>query len=208
MIGRCVALCLCLCGVAQTAQAQGATRDGATKITKTAPATKLTAAEKRMVEALSGLEAVPEAGTWARTPEAAAGLRHIAVDQTTPLFVRVRAVGALTQFPTEETWTLLTGMAAGGEAPMLRREALLTLARAFGLRAGTAAVCTQQLDDASPVVRRGAARALGLVGGAAERRSLQARRGVEKDAGVIEALDEALARIAAAAAPTGRSPTR
>ncbi|MBX3269563.1 MAG: HEAT repeat domain-containing protein [Sandaracinaceae bacterium] len=147
---------------------------------------------ERVRQMLSGIEHTPSDADWRRLGDGALPvLIELYQDTREPPYVRLRAVGATGAFPRAAVRTFLLAVArAPGQNDLLVREAVVTLARAFGPAA---------IDDLAPflahdevVVRDGAVRALGRIGTPAARAALRARQPHEPDGVVRERIDAAL----------------
>ncbi len=152
------------------------------------------AAQRRLAQALSGYESIPDASWWqARGPDTVATLRALYRDQQQPAFVRQRAVRAASFYSTDEAREFLLSVARQpGQRDLLIREALLGLARAFAERAGDA--IARFLDHERPLVRGAAAEALGAIKSDSWRPAIERRLRSERDATVRAALQRALAK--------------
>lgn len=144
-------------------------------------------------EMLSGYESVPSRDAWQRLgPETVGVLAQLYNDRSQPPFVRIRAVAAAGSFATPAARTFLRGvLRLRGQSDLIAREALLALATAFGGEA--MADVRPYVTDASPVLRAGAARALGRIRSNDALAVLQQRATVETDGDVREAIRLALA---------------
>jgi HEAT repeat protein len=147
---------------------------------------------ERVVQMLSGIEDVPTDEAWRRLGDGAIPvLVDLYADRSAPPYVRLRAVGAVGAFPRPATRTFLLAVAnAEGQSDLFVREAVNSLARAFGRNA--IRDLAPFLSHAEPVVREATARALGRIGGADAQRLLRARLGTERDAVVREAIELAV----------------
>ena len=147
---------------------------------------------ERVREMLSGIEDAPTDADWRRLGDGVLPvLIDLGDDTSQPPYVRLRAVGATGAFPRAAVRTFLLAVArVEGQSDLLVREAVVTLARAFG---GAA------IEDLAPflghdeaVVRDAAARSLGTIGGAAATRALRQRLRVERDDTVRRTIERAL----------------
>ena len=147
---------------------------------------------ERVREMLSGIEHTPSDADWRRVGDGALPvLIELSQDTREPPYVRLRAVGATGAFPRAAVRTFLLAVArAPGQSDLLVREAVVTLARAFGPAA---------VDDLAPflahdevVVRDAAVRALGRIGTPEALAARRARLPRERDPVVRERIDAAL----------------
>jgi HEAT repeat protein len=157
-----------------------------------ASATPPSKAEVRQL--LSGYEQTPGAATW-RTlgPEALSVLIALYDDPSEAPYVRLRAVHAAGFYPTPATRTFLLAVArAPGQSDLFVRQAVLGLARAFGVRAVRDIL--PFLEHTEPVVREGAAAGLGRIGSDDAREALRARLVVERSDSVRLTIERSLSR--------------
>lgn len=141
---------------------------------------------------LSGFEHTPDAQTWrALGREALPVLIDLYDDADAPPYVRLRAVHAVSFYPTPATRTFLLAVAAAPrQSDLFVRQAVLSLGRAFGARAVDD--LRPFLSHDEPVVRESAAAALGRVRTDAALSALRGRLSVETSAQVRETIERAL----------------
>jgi hypothetical protein len=156
----------------------------------TASATPPTKAD--LVQMLSGYEDTPGAEAWrALGAEALPVLIDLYDDAGEPPYVRLRAVHAVSFYPSPATRTFLLAVArAPRQGDLFVRQAVLSLVRAFGARSVPDAA--PFLLHREPVVREAAAAGLGRVHTTSARDALRARLPVETDRVVQEAIERAL----------------
>ncbi len=151
-------------------------------------------ARAQVRELLSGFEETPGAETWgALGPETLGVLVDLYADAREAPYVRLRAVHAAGFYPSPAARTFLLAVArAPGQSDLFVRQAVLTLARAFG----PAAVDDVRpfLASEHPVVREAAATGLGRIGTPEAREALRRRLVVEGAAPVRETIERALRR--------------
>ncbi|MCB9614445.1 MAG: HEAT repeat domain-containing protein [Sandaracinus sp.] len=137
---------------------------------------------------LSGVDTAPSDEAWRRLgPDTLAVLVALYDDQSTPFFVRMRAVSAAAHYPTPATRTFLEAVArAPGQRDLIVRRAVVALGRAFGADA---------LDSVRPYlahpeasVREGAVKTILAMGTPAAQAALRQRAAVETDPTVRAAL--------------------
>lgn len=147
---------------------------------------------ERVREMLSGIEDVPSDADWRRLGDGVLPvLIDLSDDTSQPPYVRLRAVGATGAFPRAAVRVFLLAVArVEGQSDLLVREALVTLARAFGSAAVGDLVPFLRHDEV--VVRDAAARSLGTIGGSAATRALHERLRVERDDTVRRTIERAL----------------
>ena len=150
--------------------------------------------EAHVRELLSGIESVPTDADWRRLGD---GALPVLIDlfnrPTEAPYVRLRALGATGAFPRPAVRTFLLAAArADNQSDLLIREAVVTLARAFG--AASVSDIAPFLSHREVVVRDATARALGRIGGARALRVLRSRLALERDAGVRSSIEGALRR--------------
>ena len=143
---------------------------------------------------LSGIEHVPTDADWRRLGD---GALPVLIDlfnsPAEPAFVRLRALGATGAFPRPAVRTFLLAAArVEHQHDLLVREAVVTLARAFG--AAAVRDLLPFLSHPEVVVRDATARSLGRIGGAQAIRALRARLALEHDEGVRSSIEGALRR--------------
>ncbi|MCA9606340.1 MAG: HEAT repeat domain-containing protein [Myxococcales bacterium] len=147
---------------------------------------------ERVREMLSGIEHTPSDADWQRLGDGVLPVLMELYQHTDEApYVRMRAVGAVGAFPRPAVRTFLLAVArAEGQNDLMVREAVVTLARAFGPDA---------VGDLRPflahdevVVREATARALGRVGTRDATAALRQRLSVERDVVVREAIEAAL----------------
>lgn len=147
---------------------------------------------ERVREMLSGIEHTPSDADWRRLGDGALPvLMELSQADGEAPYVRLRAVGATGAFPRPAVRSFLLAVArADGQSDLMVREAVVTLARAFGPAA---------VEDLGPflrhdevVVREAVARALGRIGTRDAAAALRQRLPVERDAVVREAIEAAL----------------
>lgn len=157
-----------------------------------ASATPPTKVELRQM--LSGYEHTPGAGEWrALGSEALPVLIDLYDDADVPPYVRLRAVHAVSFYPSPATRTFLLAVArAPRQSDLLVRQAVLSLVHAFGAR--SVADVAPFLAHAEPVVREAAAAGLGRMRTPAARDALRARLPLEADDTVRGAIERALER--------------
>ncbi len=145
-----------------------------------------------MRQLLSGIEDVPTDAQWRRLGDGSLPvLIELYNDSSEAPFVRLRAVGAVGAFPRAAVRTFLLAVArVDGQNDLFVREAVVTLARAFGTEA--ASDLLPFLDHDEPVVREATARALGGMRATRVSRALRARLRVERAAEVRSAIESAL----------------
>ena len=122
-------------------------------------------------------------------------LVHIADDARIRPTVRGRAVSALRLFASQRTQRFLEGLMYdrthdGPTGLMLRREAMLSLAHAFG--EGAVVALSNHRDDSDPQMREGCARALGITKSARALAILEAWLPNEPELFVRLAVDRAI----------------
>lgn len=141
---------------------------------------------------LSGFEHTPDAQTWrALGPEALPVLIDLYDDADAPQYVRLRSVHAVSFYPSPATRTFLLAVArAPGQSDLFVRQAVLSIGRAFGARAVDD--IRPFLSHEEPVVREGAATALGRVHTGAALSALRGRLSVEPSAQVREVIERSL----------------
>lgn len=141
---------------------------------------------------LSGFEETPGAATWrALGPETLGVLVALYDDASAPPYVRLRAVHAVSFYPSEATRTFLLAVArAPRQSDLFVRQSLLSLARAFGPRA--VEDIRPFLDSPEPIVREGAALGLGRIGTEAAREALRRRLVVEGPGPIRHTIERAL----------------
>lgn len=141
---------------------------------------------------LSAIEGVPSDDDWHRLGDGALPvLIDLYADASEPGYVRLRAVGATGAFPRTATRTFLLAVArAEGQSDLFVREAVTTLARAFG--PASVRDIVPFLQHEAPIVREAAAQSLGRIGGADARSALSARLTDERDATVRASIERAL----------------
>jgi HEAT repeat protein len=143
-----------------------------------------------VVAMLSGIEDAPTPAEWqAMGPRVVGILAQLARDPQQPGFVRVRAIQAAGQFATPAARTVLRRALRDPE-PMLVREAVLSMQRAFG--AGALRDVAPLLDHEDTAVREAAIRALAAIGGDRARELLRARLAREDDQVLVTQLTTAL----------------
>lgn len=146
----------------------------------------------RVREMLSGIEHTPTDADWQRVGDGALPvLIDLYQSSTEPPYVRLRAVGATGAFPRPAVRTFLLAVArADGQTDLLVREAVVTLARAFG--AASVGDLVPFLAHDEPVVREATATALGRIGTPDATAALRARLRVEREGAVRAAIQSAL----------------
>ncbi|MBK8171801.1 MAG: HEAT repeat domain-containing protein [Sandaracinaceae bacterium] len=161
-------------------------------LTTTALATS--PSRQRVRELLSGFEGGASHETWAALgAETLPVLIDVYNTTSEPPFVRIRAVSAVANFPSEATRTFLRTVATQqGQSELLIREAVSSMARAFGESAEQDLL--PFLTHASTTVRVGAVRAIATLHTENATRALQARLSLERDAQVRDALTRATSR--------------
>ena len=146
----------------------------------------------QLAQMLSGYEHTPGASEWrALGGETLPVLIDLYDDAGVPSYVRLRAVHAVSFYPSPATRTFLLAVArAPRQSDLFVRQAVLGLVRAFGARA--LADVEPFLAHPEPVVREAAAAGLGRIHSQPARDALGARLPVETDAVVREAITRAL----------------
>lgn len=147
---------------------------------------------ERVRELLSGIEHTPSDADWQRIGEGALPiLIELSQSPSEAPYVRLRAVGATGAFPRPAVRTFLLAVArVEGQSDLMVREAVVTLARAFG--ASAVADVAPFLAHEEPVVREATARALGRIRTPAAASALRARLPEERDGVVRDAIQTAL----------------
>jgi HEAT repeat protein len=158
------------------------------------PASATPPSKERVRMMLSGFEDVPSAAHFrALGPETLPVLIELYRDRSQPPFVRLRSVHAVGHFPTPATRTFLLAVArAPGQSDLFIREAVLALGRAFGERA--LSDVRPFLESPEPVVREGAALAIGRVGSPAALELLRRRLVTEGAEHVRETIQRQIRR--------------
>lgn len=148
--------------------------------------------QARVRQPLSGFEETPGAATWhALGPRTLGVLIDLYEDASVPPYVRLRVVHAVSFYPSAATRTFLRAVAsAPRQSDLFVRQALLSLARAFGPRAVDDVA--PYLEHAEPVVREGAVRALGRIGTPEAREALRRRLPVEPLAYIRHTIERTL----------------
>ena len=156
------------------------------------PASATPPTKEQLRQMFSGFEDTPSAAqVRALGPETLGVLIELYNDRSMPPYVRLRAVHAVGHFPTRATRTFLLAVArARGQSDLFVREAVLSLGRAFGERAVDDV--RPFLANSEPVVREGAAMALGRIGSAPARDALRRRLTTEGAAHVRETISRQL----------------
>lgn len=151
-------------------------------------------ARERVLQLLNAYESTSTTAEWtALGPETPAVLIGVYDDTRQMPYVRMRAVAAVANFPTEATHEFLRRVATQpGQGELFIREAVMGIARAFGTAAE--GEVSGYLVHTSATVRSGAVRALAGLHTVTAQQALQARLGQERDAGVRDAITRALAR--------------
>lgn len=141
---------------------------------------------------LSGFEAMPAAESWrALGPETLAVLVSLYDDPSEPAYVRLRAVRAVSFYPVAATRTFLLAVTrVPGQGDLFVREAVLSLARAFGRRAVDDV--RSFLSSPEPTVREAAAMGLGRIGTERARDALRRRLAIEGAEHVRRTIQRAL----------------
>ena len=147
----------------------------------------------RVLELLNSYEGNSNRAAWtalgAETPDV---LFSVYNDSHLMPYVRIRAVAAVANFPSEATHAFLRRVASQpGQGELFVREAVLALANAFGVSAESE--IAPYLEHASAVVRIGAVHALSGFRSATASNLLRARLPLERSADVREAISHALA---------------
>ncbi len=147
-----------------------------------APDTQPTAPQ--LQAALSHYESSPTADQLrAMGPDTLRVLVALYNQAQTPAFVRLRVLSAVRHFPTPATRTfLLAVLRTPNQSDLHQRQALLSLARAFGDSARQD--IAPALRSTHPVVREAAGRALHRIGTPAARRLIVEHRARESDPAV------------------------
>lgn len=138
----------------------------------------------RVRELLSGFEGGASHATWAALGEEALPVIIDVYNTTSEApFVRMRAVSAAANFPTEATRTFLRTVAnQHAQSELMIREAITAMTRAFG-ESATADVLPF-LNHSSATVRLGTVRALATLRTATVTHALRERLRTERDASV------------------------
>ena len=144
---------------------------------------------------LSGYEHFPPPKTWmALGDQGAKALMVLTLDETQWPLVRSRSVMALGFYPTEEVKTFLVMLDYKDRiAPMLRRNAIVSLASAFGPSA--VPIIGKRLSDEDYFVREAAIKNLAKLGGEQAATLLTEQRKIEKERILRENIDVELKRI-------------
>ena len=141
---------------------------------------------------LDGIEHAPTAAEFAALGDGVdTELLAIAADASAPTSRRGRALSALAFYPTQDVRTALEQVLGEEQGKsLLRRKAAGSLGAGFGDDATS--VLEAALSDDDPQLRIAVVHALGAIDTDTARAALSARRGVESQSAVVEAIDQAL----------------